>query len=120
MTHGLSATELAQIRDDIEGLLPDTCHILSLTRTSDNAGGWSEAWGTATALVACRLDYKMVTDKMTGERLKSFSEAILTMPYDTSITSANRIEVSGAQWTVQGVNVNQSWIGGKRVEIQKA
>ena len=45
----LTNAELAQIRGDIAGMLPDTCNLLTLTRTSDGQGGWSEAWGTASS-----------------------------------------------------------------------
>ena len=46
----LSNAELTDMRDTIQDyLLPDTCNILSIARSSDGSGGFTEAWGTATA-----------------------------------------------------------------------
>ena len=36
--------ELTRLRADIAELMPDTGYILSVTRTSDGGGGWTDAW----------------------------------------------------------------------------
>jgi len=120
MTQGLTNKELAQIRADIAGLLPDTCNILEVTRTSDGAGGWTEAWGTATADVPCRLDFRTYGKEVnTAYALTPYKSGIISMEYDETITTANRILLNSVEYNITGVNDNQSWIGVKRVSVER-
>jgi len=114
----LPAAELDQIRTDLETMLPDTCNILSLTRTSDGQGGWSEAWGTASTAVACRLDFISGAEAITGAALIPYSRAVLSLPQATTITAQSRVEYGGVTYTVQAVNLG-SWLGVKRCTVQK-
>lgn len=111
----LSASELAFMRSSINQLMPDTCNILSVTRSSDGMGGWSDAWGTATSNVACRVDYRSSNigsggrEQITGGALLPYQMAAITLPYDTTVTPANRIEVDSNVFSIQSVNTGQSW-----------
>jgi len=105
----LTDAELAVMRDAVLELLPDTCNILSLTETSDGAGGWSEAWGTASAGISCRVDYRSGREVITGGALMPYQSAVISMPYDVTITPANRVEVGTSIFSVQAVNQAQSW-----------
>ncbi len=109
----LPTAELTQLREDLEGCLPDTCNILSLTRASDSQGGWTETWGTASTAVACRLDFIGGAEAITGGALIPYTRAIVTMPQATTITAQNRIEHNSVTYTVQAVNLG-SWLGVKR------
>lgn len=121
MTQGLTAVELAQIRADIAGLLPDTCDILEVTRTSDGAGSWAEAWGTATASVPCRIDFRSYgKEAMNAAALIPYKSGIISMEYDETITTSNRVLLNGVTYNITGVNNNQSWIGVKHVSVDKA
>ena len=119
----IPADELAQIRAYLETTLPDTCNILSLTRTSDSQGGWTEVWGTATLSVECRLDFIANAqgvggkEKVTAGALRPFTQAIVTLPQDTTITAQNRLEHGGNTYTVQSVNLG-SWLGVKRANVE--
>lgn len=117
----LSASELAQIRADIETLLPDTCNILQETRVSDSQGGWSSTWGTVTggSVIPCRIDYSTGNETLTGEALKPYQTAVVSMAYDQVITTAHRIEINSVQHTVHSVNTNASWIGVKRAFVER-
>ncbi len=115
----LSATELAGMRAAINELLPDTCNILSLTSVSDGMGGQTKTWGTATAGVACRLDVTSGREMVSGGALQPFTAYKLSLPYDTTITQGNRVEVSSVTYAVTSVNVNQSWIAVKRCDLEK-
>ena len=120
----LPADELAQIRVDLETTLPDTCNILTLSRTSDSQGGWSETWGTATLAVECRVDFTSSNrfvggkEKVMANALLPFSSAIITFPQDTTITEQNRIEHNSITYSVQSVNLG-SWLGVKRASVEK-
>ena len=114
----LSSNDLSFMRDSIELLLPDTCHILSLTRTSDNAGGWTEAWGTATTSVACRLDTITGSYNKLDGAIQTYNKLIFSLPYDAVITEANQIYYNSTNYQVTSVN-DGSWLATKRAEVQK-
>ncbi len=110
---------LSAMREAIGELLPDTCNILSLTSTSDGAGGYSETWGTMTTS-SCRLDVKEVRDIVSGGAVQSYIKTMLSVPYDTSITELNRVEHGGVTYAVVApTNSDQSWIAVKRVELER-
>lgn len=115
----LSAAELAQIRADVAELLPDEANILESTLVSDGGGGWTETWGTATAGVACRLDYKRGVEVVVGGALQSFSGWIFTFPHDTAIASTNRIEHGGNTYAVIGEDADKSWVASVRVAAER-
>lgn len=115
----LSNDELTDMRTTIQDyLLPDTCSILSITRTSDGSGGFTETWGTASANVACRLDTQNGKYIDLDGSVRSYKKLVLSLPYNTTITNANRVLFSGN--TFQVVNTNEgSWIAVKRAEVEK-
>lgn len=118
----LSARELAQIRSDMELLLPDTCNVLGVTRTSDGAGGWSDAetivaGGTA---VACRMDFSNPgREGVSATAQTSFKSGLLSLAYDYEISTDNRISFGGETYNITGVNDDQSWIGVKQVSVER-
>ena len=119
MSIGLTARELAQMQADILDLLPDTCDILSEAYTADSEGGFTEAWGTATAGVHCRIDYRSGRETMTGGAIQPYSKAVLSIPYNTPISLTNRIKSGGYIWAVKSLNDGQSWKAVKRVEMER-
>lgn len=119
MSIGLTARELAQMREDIEDLMPDTCDILSVAYTADGEGGMAETWGTALADVACRVDYRSGSEKMTGGAIQSYSKAVLSLPYTTALTTKHRIKLDEYVWSVLSVNEGQSWDVVRRAELER-
>jgi head-tail adaptor len=103
------------MRSSINQLMPDSCNILAGTLTSDGMGGNTEAWGTLTAGVACRVDYRSSNigtggrEQITGGALLPYQMAVITLPYDTTVTPAHRIEVDSNVFSIQSVNTGQSW-----------
>ena len=120
MSIGLTVKELAQMREDIEDLMPAVCDILSVAYTSDGEGGMAETWGTALANVACRLDYRSGSEKVTGGAIQSYSKAVLSLPYTTTISTKNRIQIGAYIWSVKSVNEGQSWDVVRRAELERA
>jgi head-tail adaptor len=119
MSIGLTADELSQMRDDIEGLLPDTCNILSISRTSDGMGSWTETWGTVTTSVYCRIDFMSGKEALASSAEQPFNRAMLSLPYDTTITPANRIEWEDLTFNVISVNEGQSWAAVRRAVVEQ-
>jgi SPP1 family predicted phage head-tail adaptor len=119
MSIALTVKELAQMRADIEDLMPDTCDILSVAYTSDGEGGMTEAWGTALADVACRVDYRSGSEKMTGGAIQPYNKAVISLPYTTALTTKHRVKVDDFVWAVLSVNEGQSWDVVRRAELER-
>lgn len=102
---------LAVMREAIGDLLPDTCNILSVTRTADGMGGFTETWGTATAGVSCRLDLvtRDLNEMVKGGAVNPYPQYMLSVPYDTTLAVENRIEHNSVTYAVVKVNTSQSW-----------
>ena len=122
MSIGLTARELAQMQADINDLLESTnttCDILSVAYTSDGEGGMTEAWGTATAGVKCRIDYRSGRESMTGGAIQPYSKAVLSVPYNTTISLTNRVKSGAYTWAILSINEGQSWQAVKRAELER-
>ena len=116
----LTAVELADMQSAIEDLLPDTCNILSKTRTSNGQGGYTHTYGTVTAGVACRFDRIPADEKVTADAIQPYSRFMLTLPHDATITSASLVESGGLTYNVvSGPNTGVSWLGCKRCVVEK-
>jgi SPP1 family predicted phage head-tail adaptor len=110
MGNEISSTELGQLRADVEAFtLPDTCNLLTLTRTGDSQGGWTESWGTTIAGVPCRLDGKGGKEAAVAEAVQAFSTWVLTVPQATTITAAMRVEHEDNTYNVKAVDEGGSW-----------
>lgn len=119
MSIGLTARELMQMQADINDLLPDTCDILTVAYTSDSEGGFTETWGTATAGVKCRIDYRSGTERMTGGAIQPYNKAVISLPYNTTISATNRIKSGAYTWSILSLNDGQSWQAVKRAELER-
>jgi SPP1 family predicted phage head-tail adaptor len=97
------------MRTAVETLFPDVCHLLTITRTTDGQGGSTDAWGTATKNVPCRVDQMIGSERQTDGSLRSFTSLELAIPWDTTITEAYRVEHGGNTYNVINANVDQSW-----------
>lgn len=115
----LSSAELAQMRADVLQLLPDTCSILAVTYTSDGEGGLTEAWGTAYANVACRLDFTSGVETNIGGAVNPYTRAKISLPYDTVLATTNRIYAGGYTYAITSINNGQSWNVSVRAELER-
>jgi hypothetical protein len=117
----LTSTDLAGMRAAVNDLLPDTANILAGTVAPDGQGGWSQTWGTATAGVKCRLDpgRKENRESVAGAALLPFSWWQLTLPYDTTLTEQNRVEIAGETFNVVHVDTGKSWSVSVRAVLTK-
>lgn len=109
---------LAAMRSAIGELLPDTGQVITITNVSDGQGGQEVSRGTATA-INCRVDYLDGLEKATGGALQPYSKIMLSIPYDTTISTVNQFLHNGTTYTVKNVNDDQSWIAVKRCKLEK-
>lgn len=116
---GITNAELTDIRSAIEDLLPGTCNILSATRTSDSQGGYTETWGTATADLSCRIDNVSKSEQLFGGVIQPFTGFVLSLPWDTTITTAHRVEIGSTYYNVRGVDNGKSWNAVVRALIEE-
>lgn len=118
----LSNAELLQMREAIAQLFPDTCNVLSVSESPDGFGGVSQTWGTIGTAVPCRLDFVDrlgQSERIAGAGIKAFQETILSMPYDTTITEAHRIEHDSYTYNVRMANNDQSRIAVRRLRLER-
>lgn len=116
---GLSNWELASMRSTLSELMPDTCNILSGTATPDGIGGQSVAWGTTYSGVSCRLDQmKKGYETMSGGAVYPFGQYVLTIAYDGTINTQNRVEHGSVTYNVIGVDQDKSWPITTRVIVE--
>jgi hypothetical protein len=125
----LSRRELADIRIATEGLMPDTCHILSVTNTSDGQGGIVQTWGTAIANVRCRIDSFLSRgqasmrgggEMVTGGAVAEYTRWIVSVPYDTAVGETNRIQMrDGNTYNIISLDEGKSWNAELRVTVEK-
>lgn len=114
----MEAGELARLRTDVLALLPETCDVLSVSRAADGFGGMTETWGTSSAAVACRMDHRSGQMAVAGNALQAFTGDVLTLPYNTTISTGNRVKYSGGTYNVESVNEGSDLVV-KRAMVQK-
>jgi head-tail adaptor len=120
MTNTLTAAEITAMRADMADVaLPDTGNVLSLTQTSDGAGGFSEAWGTVTTGVKCRIGNVGGRELLAGAAIQPFNSFWLTVLNDTTITAANRFEIGTVQYNVISADSGKSWDICRRCLVEK-
>ena len=120
MGTGLTAAELTQIRADIEdNAMPDTCNILSVTRTSDSQGGFTETWGTATASVIARFDAESGQELLQSGEVRPYMRWTVTVPWNTTVAETNRIEKGSQQFSIISIKDDRSWLATKRISVEE-
>lgn len=110
--------ELAGLRADLETLLPDTCVIQSLTQIADGQGGFTDSWAAA-GTVLCRLDNVSGRKSDFARSMQSFSQWVLTVPQDTTITTANRVVHNEQTYSVAAVSDTGSLLACKRAALER-
>lgn len=115
----LSNDELAQIRADVALMLPDMGNILYSMGTADGHGGETTMWGTATAGVACRIDPIKGFEEAAGAAPQAYYQYILTLPYGTAITTANRFEIGTTEYKVVSADQGKSWEACRRCVVER-
>lgn len=119
----LSAGDLASMRAEAENSLPGTAIIQTKTVTSDGGGGGTASW-TAAGTVACRLspgsDGRGGGERVDGERITPDAQFVITLPWDASVTEANRLSIDSTIYSVTEV-ADRDWqitkpVGARRVD----
>jgi len=125
MSIGLTAKELTSIRNDIDDLLPDTGYIIAITNTPDGQGGQIVSTAVVTGgTVSCRLDARMINmlkgnESVAGAALVSFQQLILTLPYNTPVTTNNQFLKDGQLYNITSIDTDKSWKASVRCIVER-
>lgn len=117
----LTSGELAQMRSDIEALLPDTCSILTAVNTPNGMGGNTTTWSAAYTNVRCRLDASNYrnSEQTAGAAVRPVHSYVLTVPYDTIIDETNRVVIGSGVYSVVSLDTNKSWATCRRAFLER-
>lgn len=112
----LSTTQLAALRAEERATMVDVCDIISRTRDSDNAGGYTYT-EVVLADVPCRRTPNLAGDVETpfGGQLKSGLQWVFAFPYGTNITTDDEIVMGDERFSVMGVMGPRSYELTRRV-----
>lgn len=114
----LSAGDLESMRATLEASLPGTAIIQSKTVVSDGGGGGTASW-TAAGTVACRLSpLRSGGETMEGDRVTPDARFAITLPWDASVTEANRLSIASEIYSVTQV-MDRDWKIGTRLEARR-
>ena len=100
----LSIDEIARMKTVQEDHLPDLVSVLRSKRISDGAGGWNEAWGTAST-VSGRIapaDWRPQEPNLAG-RLTATQRYVITLPVGTDVVETDRLQIAGRQFGIISV-----------------
>ena len=115
----ISASQLAFMRNQVLETMPDTGTILAGTVVPDGQGGNTTTWA-GTISVDCRLDVVNGREQTEGGGYKSYQKTVVTLPYDTVITTGNRFAYGTVQYNVVNVSgQDRSWNITVRAELEK-
>ena len=114
-----TAADLNEIISAINELLPDTCNLLAATITADGYGGYTQAWGTASSNVPCRIDSMKGQEQLAGGAIMPFHTFVMTFPATTSIIEQNRVQMGTTYYQVRSVDYDKSWIASKRAYVER-
>lgn len=121
MTSALSSDELDAIRTDVETLvMPSTCTIQTVTRTSDGMGGYTEAWANTYTGVICRLmPMASDTSRQDGDQFGVVAGYVLTVEWDQDIAPGYRVIFSSDTYEVLRVNDDHDFRTARRAELRR-
>lgn len=104
----LTDGELAILRTQVLGLLPDSAVLMRASETTDSYGNVVPAWGTV-GTVAARID----PYRMTGQDVRAGQEAgasyyQLTLPYNAGMTDGDRVVIGGNTYELKQMTQDHS------------
>lgn len=106
---GISAAELAAMRDIADTFFPDVCVIQVLTNGVDETGSPTQSFADTYTGVACRLDPASGNEIVRNLALEGESTWWLNIPYDQPIALEYRVIHGGDTYEVKYAVDTQSY-----------
>lgn len=110
----LTSDQLAAMRTQQAAALPDAAEIWRYTSADDGAGGQLQTWAKLADTTGRVGAPSSPAERAIAERLTGVVTYTVTLPYNTTITSRDRVKISGRTFEVVGP-VNGSWETARRV-----
>jgi head-tail adaptor len=109
---------LAQMRFFVDGVLPDTCVILTEQSSSDGAGGYTSTW-VASGTAFCRIDPLKQASQLdyTASRESLKKKWIMTMASSVTISPSSRYQINGTTYSPVSIYDSHSWSVSSRAEV---
>lgn len=105
----LSTAEIAAMRSEQSGSMPDTVVIHRYTSASDGMGGNAETWA-AVGTVTGRVGVSGGGDEnITAERLTATDRWVITVPTGSTVYERDRLVVAGRTFEVSFVARREAW-----------
>lgn len=115
----LTSADIASMRTVAQQALPGTAVVQNGADTTDNGGGWTEAFTPRVGgTVSCRVAPIGGSEREEGERVSADSQYIITLPAGTTVETDDRIVSAGITYNVTAVR-DRSWEVTRRVEAKK-
>lgn len=115
----LSDGEMAAMRATLIESFPDTCDVIRAALVRDDQGGATATYAPVESGVPCRVAPAGLTpdEREMAARLGGAVTWTLTVPVDTDISAADRVDVAGRVFEVAGVLGPRSWEVARRVTL---
>ena len=111
--------DMTYVRAEVLKSLPDVVHIQRRALESDKQGGYSQSWDIVYSNVPARLAFKSGSESVAMGREDIEAQAMLTVAYDQSIESSDRIQFGNEILEVVSVNEPSSWNTAKRCQLRR-
>lgn len=105
---GLTARELAGMRDALADLLPSEARVYTYSAVNDGMGNVVPTY-TAGTLYNCRLDWRNGREGVTSDALSGYTGWVVTLPYDATLTVRDRLLIGGKYYSVTSFDSDKSW-----------
>jgi len=96
--------DLDKIREEQKKFMSETVYIQRLTRTSDGAGGWTEAWQTVATTKGRLTPGRSADEVERGGMVAAYGEFVVTLPHDTELRQDDRLQVNSTQYEVKAIS----------------
>lgn len=121
MSIALTSSELTNIQNDINDLLPDTCDIRQVSTTNDSIGQPARTYTDRATGVACRFDPLSSISLMGDEKVSSLKNYIitegmfmLTLKNGQAISVTDQVIYNSVTYEVSHIYDDKSWLASVR------
>ena len=113
----LSDADLADLRDVVLALLPDTGVVLDEVEVRDTTGGIKTTWTRRPGTIPCRVGNVRQADQVAastanlgrGNQVAGRQRAAITVPALTALDPGDRIQTLGRTYTILAVLAPTTW-----------
>ena len=115
----LQTMDLRYMRSQVQTALPDTINILRKSVTSDQQGGFTEAWSDAYQNIPARLATASGGESISAGQQDPSPTMTLTESSDQSVEQTDRVVHASGTYEVQFIDAGKSWDLTTRCQIRR-